>query len=79
MDSKAEHIAQFALMGAVYAEEVLGIKSPRVGLLSVGEEDGKGTEVTRGASSLLKELDLNFLGNAEGRGHLERQVRRHRL
>ncbi len=67
VDSKAEHIAQFALMGAVYAEEVLGIKSPRVGLLSVGEEDGKGTEVTRGASSLLKELDLNFLGNAEGR------------
>jgi len=67
LDSKSEHIAQFALMGAVYAEEVLGIKSPRVGVLSVGEEDGKGTETTRGAASLLKELELNFVGNAEGR------------
>nr|WP_320133163.1 phosphate acyltransferase PlsX [uncultured Holophaga sp.] len=67
VDSKAEHIAQFAIMGAIYAEEVLGIKSPSVGVLSVGEEDGKGTETTRGAAQMLKSLDLNFQGNAEGR------------
>jgi len=67
VDSKPEHVAQFALMGAVYAEEVLGVARPRIGVLSVGEEDGKGTELTRATSQALRELDINFGGNAEGR------------
>ena len=67
VDSKAEHVAQFALMGAVYAEEVLGLERPRIGLLSVGEEESKGNETTRAAAQILRELDINFDGNAEGR------------
>ncbi|MBI4912508.1 MAG: phosphate acyltransferase PlsX [Acidobacteria bacterium] len=68
IDSRPEHIAGFAIMGAVYAEEVLGVKEPRVGILSVGEEDTKGTEVTLEAASLLRgHPHLNFVGNAEGR------------
>jgi glycerol-3-phosphate acyltransferase PlsX len=67
VDSKPEHIAQFALMGALYAEEVLGITRPKVGILSVGEEDGKGTDTTKSAAQALKQLDINFGGNAEGR------------
>lgn len=67
VDSRAEHIAQFAVMGSVYAEEVLGLERPRVGILSVGEEDGKGTDVTKDASAMLRELDIRFDGNAEGR------------
>jgi glycerol-3-phosphate acyltransferase PlsX len=65
--SRAEHIAQFAVMGSVYAEEVLGVERPRVGILSVGEEEGKGTDVTKEASAMLRELDIRFEGNAEGR------------
>ncbi len=67
VDSKSEHIVQFALMGAVYAEHVLGVRRPKVGILSVGEEDAKGSETTRAASGILKSLDMNFGGNAEGR------------
>ena len=67
VDCKPEHIAQFAVMGAVYAEEVLGLPRPRVGVLSVGEEDGKGSATTKEAAQALRDLDLNFLGNAEGR------------
>jgi glycerol-3-phosphate acyltransferase PlsX len=67
VDSRAEHIAQFAVMGSVYAEEVLGIERPRVGILSVGEEDGKGTGVTKEASAMLREMGIRFEGNAEGR------------
>ena len=67
VDCKAEHIAQFAVMGSVYAEKVLGIKLPRVGILSVGEEEGKGSAVIREAAQSLRTMDLNFLGNAEGR------------
>ena len=64
---KPEHIAPFAVMGAVYAEEVLGLALPRVGVLSVGEEDGKGSATTKEAAQALRDMDLNFLGNAEGR------------
>jgi glycerol-3-phosphate acyltransferase PlsX len=67
VDCRAEQIAQFALMGAVYAENVLGTIEPRVGILSVGEEEGKGSEATRGATQILKTQGLNFAGNAEGR------------
>ena len=67
VDCRAEHIAQFAVMGSVYAEEVLGISRPRVGVLSVGEEDGKGTDVTKDAAAALRRLEIHFEGNAEGR------------
>ena len=67
VDCKAEHIAQFAVMGSIYAEKVLGIALPRVGILSVGEEEGKGSAVIREAAQALRTMDLNFLGNAEGR------------
>ncbi len=67
IDCRPEHIAQFAVMGSVYAEEVLGIARPRVGVLSVGEEEGKGSTTTREAAQALKDMDLNFTGNAEGR------------
>jgi len=67
LDSKPEHLRQFAVMGHFYAQEVLGTKQPRVGLLSVGEEDAKGTDVTREVFRVLKTTGLNFVGNVEGR------------
>lgn len=66
VDCKPHHLVEFALMGSVYAEEILNIKSPRVGLLSIGEEDAKGNELTRETSPLLKKCDINFIGNIEG-------------
>jgi glycerol-3-phosphate acyltransferase PlsX len=66
-DVKPEYLFQFALMGSLYAEKCLGIPSPRVGLLSNGEEEGKGPQVVRDAYALLKQSQLNFVGNAEGR------------
>jgi len=67
IDCRPEQIAQFALMGSIYAEEVLGIRTPRVGILSVGEEEGKGSVTTKEAAQALRDMDLNFTGNAEGR------------
>ncbi len=55
-------------MGAVYAEEVLNIKEPRVGLLNIGEEEAKGNELAKEAFGLLKKSDLNFIGNVDGHG-----------
>ena len=66
-DARPEHLLQFAYMGAVYAEDVLGIASPSVRLLSIGEEAEKGNQLTLGAHALLQESDLNFQGNCEGR------------
>jgi glycerol-3-phosphate acyltransferase PlsX len=60
------HLAQFAVMGSVYAREILGQKSPRVGVLSNGSEESKGNELTRQAARLCSLLDLNFLGYVEG-------------
>ncbi|WP_448588566.1 phosphate acyltransferase PlsX [Thermocrinis sp.] len=67
VDCKPRHLLQFAIIGHTYAEEILGIKNPRVGILSIGEEEGKGNELVREAYPLLKASKLNFLGNAEGR------------
>ena len=67
VDSKPKNLEQFAVMGDIYARYQLGIRKPKVGLLSVGEEEGKGNELTRGAYELLKQLPLNFVGNVEGR------------
>jgi glycerol-3-phosphate acyltransferase PlsX len=64
---KPWHLFQFAIMGHVYARDILGIARPRVGLLSVGEEEGKGNDLTREAYEELRESSLNFIGNVEGR------------
>jgi glycerol-3-phosphate acyltransferase PlsX len=64
---KPWHLFQFAIMGHVYARGILKMDRPRVGLLSVGEEEGKGNDLTREAYDLLKESKLNFIGNIEGR------------
>ena len=66
-DCKPEHLLQFAVMGSVYANRVRGISRPRVGLISNGEEAGKGNELVRGATPLLKASGLNFIGNIEGK------------
>jgi glycerol-3-phosphate acyltransferase PlsX len=66
-DCKPEWLAQFAIMGAAYADKVLGIANPRVGLLSNGEEDTKGNQVVQEAHALLRQLGLNFVGNVEGK------------
>jgi glycerol-3-phosphate acyltransferase PlsX len=60
------HLAQFAVMGSVYAREILGTEKPRVGVLCNGTEEGKGTELTKEAARLCAKLDLNFMGNCEG-------------
>ncbi len=70
-DARAEHLLQFATMGAVFAEEILGIQRPKVCLLSIGEEREKGNQLTLEAHELLAASDLNFAGNAEGRDLLE--------
>jgi glycerol-3-phosphate acyltransferase PlsX len=64
---KPWHLFQYAIMGNVYARDILGLDAPRVGLLSVGEEEGKGNELTKEAFEHLKESSLNFVGNVEGR------------
>jgi glycerol-3-phosphate acyltransferase PlsX len=70
-DCRAEHLLQFATMGAVFAEEMLGIAQPQVRLLSIGEEAEKGNELALEAHALLTASDLDFRGNAEGRDILE--------
>jgi phosphate acyltransferase len=67
-ECKAHHLAQFAIMGDAYARSVLGTERPRVGLMSIGEEEAKGNDLTKEAFPLLRELQsLNFVGNVEGR------------
>jgi glycerol-3-phosphate acyltransferase PlsX len=64
---KPVQLAQYGVMASVYSRRVLGVKEPRVGLLSIGEEEGKGTELVRETRALMKESPINFRGNAEGR------------
>jgi glycerol-3-phosphate acyltransferase PlsX len=66
VDSTALHLVQFGIMGHVYSRDILGYKKPRIGILSNGTEDSKGTAVTLEAFRLLRQLDLNFVGNVEG-------------
>jgi phosphate acyltransferase len=66
-DARPEHLLQFATMGAVFAEEILGVRNPGVRLLSIGEEAEKGNQLTLAAHELLAASDLNFQGNTEGR------------
>src|SRR5256886_4687568 len=67
VDCKPENLEQFAVMGEIYCRSIFGTKRPRVGLLSIGEEETKGNDLTRQSYQLLKQLPLTFVGNVEGR------------
>lgn len=67
VDSKPQHLLQFARLGNVYAQDLMGVADPRVGLLNIGEEPEKGDELALASHHLLAESDLNFVGNVEGR------------
>src|SRR5579875_3634880 len=67
VDCDPNNLLQFAVMGHMYAKDVLHVPNPRVGLLSIGEEETKGNALTRDTLPLLRQLDLNFVGNVEGR------------
>ena len=67
VDCRAHNLEQFAVMGDIYFRSMFGTARPRIGLLSIGEEEGKGNELTREAFDLLKQLPINFIGNVEGR------------
>ena len=66
-ECKPEYLLQFAVMGSVYAEQLLGVSNPRVGLLSNGEEAGKGNDLVKATYPLLEASGLNFIGNVEGK------------
>ena len=67
VECRPQHLVQFAVMGSAYARVALGCRAPRVGLLSVGEEESKGNDLTREAHQLLKSAPITFVGNIEGR------------
>lgn len=67
VDCKASHLAQFAIMGQVYAKYAMGIENPSIGLLSNGEEDSKGNDLTRETNAILRQTSLNYAGYVEGR------------
>src|SRR5437868_8579927 len=67
VDSKVGHLLQFAVMGEIYYRAIFGTRRPKVALLSIGEEESKGNELTKEAYNRLKDLPLNFVGNIEGR------------
>lgn len=67
VDSKVGHLLQFAVMGEIYYRAIFGTRRPKVALLSIGEEESKGNELTKEAYNRLKDLPLNFVGNVEGR------------
>jgi len=75
VDCKPHNLEQFAVMGDIYFRTMFGTRNPRVGLLSIGEEETKGNELTKEAFQLLRQLPLNFVGNVEGRdlynGHVD--------
>jgi phosphate acyltransferase len=67
VDSSPKMLAQFAVMGEIYSRVIFHATNPRVGLLSIGEEEHKGNQLTRDATPLLKSLNLNYIGNVEGK------------
>ncbi|MFJ5761795.1 phosphate acyltransferase PlsX [Neobacillus sp. NPDC093182] len=71
VDAKPEHLLQYAIMGSIYSEKVRGIANPRVGLLNIGTEEKKGTDLTKQAFELLKNANINFAGNVEARDLLD--------
>jgi glycerol-3-phosphate acyltransferase PlsX len=74
VDCKPRHLFEFAVMGSIYMSSMLGVKSPRVGLLNIGEEDTKGDAVALETFALLRSSTLNFAGNIEGRDLLRGEV-----
>ena len=66
-DAKTAQFKEFAVMGSIYAQLAFGKKAPSIGLMSIGEEDSKGTDETKEAFKILKDAGLNFIGNVEGR------------
>ena len=73
-DARAQHLFEYAIMGTIYAKEMGGVNNPTVGVLSMGEEEGKGNEVSEAAVKLLRQSKLNFIGNVEGRDVLTGKV-----
>ncbi|MBU0574578.1 MAG: phosphate acyltransferase PlsX, partial [Candidatus Margulisbacteria bacterium] len=67
VDNKPKHLRQFGEMGSVYAEHLMHVRNPKVGLLNIGEEKEKGNELTRAAWELLKQAPINFIGNVESK------------
>jgi glycerol-3-phosphate acyltransferase PlsX len=74
IECKPLHLVHYAVMGSVYAREVLGVRKPRVGIMSIGREDTKGNELTLESFRLLKHTDLHFIGNIEGHDLFENRV-----
>ena len=66
-ESKPHNLVEFALMGKIYLENIFDVRQPRIGLMNIGEEEVKGNELTKTTHNLLKRLDINFIGNVEGR------------
>ena len=66
-DCEANHLFQFGIMGSIYAEKVRGVKNPKIGLVSNGEEEGKGNHLVKAATPLFKASRLNYFGNVEGK------------
>jgi glycerol-3-phosphate acyltransferase PlsX len=73
-DSKPTHLFEYAVMGTIFAKVMGGVLNPKVGVLSMGEEEGKGNDVSEAAAKLLRESKLNFIGNVEGRDILAGNV-----
>ncbi len=73
-DARPDHLVQYAIMGSVYSRHVLGYENPTVGLMSIGDEDVKGNEMTKEVFKMLKKSSLNFTGNIEGRHLFEDPV-----
>lgn len=67
VDCKPEYLRQFAIMGSVYSQKVLGVKEPKIGLANIGTEKGKGNILVKEAYDLMEDLDINFIGNVEVR------------
>jgi len=74
VDAKPHWLKEYGIMGTIYANAIFGISNPSVALLSVGEEETKGNELTFEAAKLLKQTDINFIGNVEGRDILNGKV-----
>lgn len=74
IDARPVHLLQYAIMGAVYSRHVLGYANPEIGLMSIGDEDVKGSDFTKDVFKLLKESSLNFRGNIEGHDLFENPV-----
>ena len=76
VDCSTRNLRQFALLGAIYAERVMGVPNPKLGLLNIGSEEGKGNDLAKEAHQLLKSTSLNFVGNVEGKDVFDHAVDR---